>query len=326
MLQRHRICPYHVSLPEMMNNNGDPVRFCQQCGRFQPLDEFDGTKKSCRLKLLLHNEQRRRKRARHRQLDSPRLTEEENVDEKPSLSPSSNHSSQPAVVADPSAVCYCESPKNPALCVCNGNTPSHEISTLPKDIFAELRIPEDFATELNIDDWLCNLESEGNANSGTEIQVPPAQHVQQMAAPRAVPVPAFAAAPTFALGVNNASAMPGSVTMVALPRMAPAQNSNYSTAMAANLNAQQALMIGMLPTNIHVSVAPRSLQYEAPQRLVSNEEIANMSHRLFKAAPNQLPTDVLTALITMLQRQVSSRECDMLCDGNFALSIYSPRD
>lgn len=39
------------------------VRFCQQCGRFQPLGDFDGDKRSCRVRLQRHNA-RRRKRPR----------------------------------------------------------------------------------------------------------------------------------------------------------------------------------------------------------------------------------------------------------------------
>ena len=38
------------------------MRFCQQCGRFHPIDEFDGLKKTCQRRLDLHNAQRRRNR------------------------------------------------------------------------------------------------------------------------------------------------------------------------------------------------------------------------------------------------------------------------
>ncbi|KFM27939.1 Squamosa promoter-binding-like protein 9 [Auxenochlorella protothecoides] len=41
--------------------NGVRSRFCQQCGRYQPLEDFDDTKRSCRVRLQRHN-QRRRKR------------------------------------------------------------------------------------------------------------------------------------------------------------------------------------------------------------------------------------------------------------------------
>lgn len=36
-------------------------RFCQQCGRFHNLAEFDGDKRSCRARLLKHNARRRKK-------------------------------------------------------------------------------------------------------------------------------------------------------------------------------------------------------------------------------------------------------------------------
>ena len=38
------------------------MRFCQQCGRFQSISEFEGNKKTCRYKLDIHNAQRRRKK------------------------------------------------------------------------------------------------------------------------------------------------------------------------------------------------------------------------------------------------------------------------
>lgn len=36
-------------------------RFCQQCGRFHNLEEFDSDKRSCRARLLKHNARRRKK-------------------------------------------------------------------------------------------------------------------------------------------------------------------------------------------------------------------------------------------------------------------------
>lgn len=39
---------------------GQSIRFCQQCGRFQLLEEFDGDRRSCRRKLEKHNERRRK--------------------------------------------------------------------------------------------------------------------------------------------------------------------------------------------------------------------------------------------------------------------------
>lgn len=69
-LQRYRICGFHASLPEMQTESGELQRFCQQCGRFQPLEDFDELKKTCRRKLNMHNAQRKRKRdqiQQHRQ-------------------------------------------------------------------------------------------------------------------------------------------------------------------------------------------------------------------------------------------------------------------
>lgn len=38
------------------------MRFCQQCGKFQSVSDFEGSQKSCRYRLNLHNAARRRKR------------------------------------------------------------------------------------------------------------------------------------------------------------------------------------------------------------------------------------------------------------------------
>lgn len=43
--------------------DGQYIRFCQQCGRFQLLSEFDGEKRSCRSKLAKHNLRRRQDEA-----------------------------------------------------------------------------------------------------------------------------------------------------------------------------------------------------------------------------------------------------------------------
>lgn len=44
----------------MLVVEGQSIRFCQQCGRYQLLEEFDGDRRSCRRKLERHNERRRR--------------------------------------------------------------------------------------------------------------------------------------------------------------------------------------------------------------------------------------------------------------------------
>lgn len=40
--------------------DGVHVRFCQQCGKFQELSDFDGGRKTCRARLQVHNQLRRR--------------------------------------------------------------------------------------------------------------------------------------------------------------------------------------------------------------------------------------------------------------------------
>lgn len=42
-----QICEYHLKIGSVIRD-GKPQRFCQQCGRFQNLNEFDGNKRSCR--------------------------------------------------------------------------------------------------------------------------------------------------------------------------------------------------------------------------------------------------------------------------------------
>lgn len=39
-------CPY--SQLDSLVVDGKPSRFCQQCGRFHPIDEFEGNRRSCR--------------------------------------------------------------------------------------------------------------------------------------------------------------------------------------------------------------------------------------------------------------------------------------
>ncbi|KAG2442149.1 hypothetical protein HYH02_009637 [Chlamydomonas schloesseri] len=58
--QRYRTCEAHLKAPCIIKD-GLQQRFCQQCGRFHELSEFDNNKRSCRARLHSHN-QRRRKR------------------------------------------------------------------------------------------------------------------------------------------------------------------------------------------------------------------------------------------------------------------------
>ncbi|KAL4430673.1 hypothetical protein ABPG75_005929 [Micractinium tetrahymenae] len=58
---RYKICEFHLKAP-VVQKDGRPHRFCQQCGKFQPLEDFDGDKRSCRARLQKHNARRRRQR------------------------------------------------------------------------------------------------------------------------------------------------------------------------------------------------------------------------------------------------------------------------
>ncbi|CAD7701248.1 unnamed protein product [Ostreobium quekettii] len=58
--QRYKICEYHLKVSSIVKD-GAQQRFCQQCGRFHGLSEFDGVKRSCRARLERHNARRRKK-------------------------------------------------------------------------------------------------------------------------------------------------------------------------------------------------------------------------------------------------------------------------
>lgn len=60
--KRYKICAHHMEL-YCLKVDGQYIRFCQQCGRFQLLSEFDGEKRSCRSKLAKHNLRRRQDEA-----------------------------------------------------------------------------------------------------------------------------------------------------------------------------------------------------------------------------------------------------------------------
>lgn len=68
--KRHKVCDEHSKTPKVIVN-GMEQRFCQQCSRFHMLAEFDDDKRSCRKRLVGHNERRRKP---HREcLWGPRL-------------------------------------------------------------------------------------------------------------------------------------------------------------------------------------------------------------------------------------------------------------
>lgn len=58
--QRYRICQTHAGMQQMVLD-GLHVRFCQHCGRFQALQEFDGPYKSCRKSLQRHRKSQSRR-------------------------------------------------------------------------------------------------------------------------------------------------------------------------------------------------------------------------------------------------------------------------
>ncbi|KAK3440967.1 hypothetical protein EUGRSUZ_B01228 [Eucalyptus grandis] len=60
--RRHRVCLRCANASAVLLE-GDRKRYCQQCGKFHFLSDFDEGKRSCRRKLERHNNRRRRKPA-----------------------------------------------------------------------------------------------------------------------------------------------------------------------------------------------------------------------------------------------------------------------
>eukprot|EP00897_Mesotaenium_endlicherianum_P009463 jgi/Mesen1/8545/ME000484S07938 len=58
--KRHRVCEEHARVSTIFHD-GKVQRYCQQCGRFHVLADFDEGKRSCRRKLERHNTRRRHK-------------------------------------------------------------------------------------------------------------------------------------------------------------------------------------------------------------------------------------------------------------------------
>ncbi|KAK9139495.1 hypothetical protein Scep_009176 [Stephania cephalantha] len=58
--KRHRVC-LHCAYATSVFLDGQEKRYCQQCGKFHTLPNFDEGKRSCRRKLEHHNKRRRRK-------------------------------------------------------------------------------------------------------------------------------------------------------------------------------------------------------------------------------------------------------------------------
>ncbi|PRW58718.1 copper responsive regulator 1 isoform A [Chlorella sorokiniana] len=82
---RYKICEFHLKA-HVVQKNGLPHRFCQQCGKFQPLEDFDGDKRSCRARLDKHNARRRRQREMAHMLKKTGTIDEKVLIEKYGLS------------------------------------------------------------------------------------------------------------------------------------------------------------------------------------------------------------------------------------------------
>ncbi|KAL4859578.1 Teosinte glume architecture 1 [Chlorella vulgaris] len=78
---RYKICEAHLKAP-VVHKDGQPLRFCQQCGKFQPLGDFDGEKRSCRARLDKHNARRRRQREMAHMLKTTGTVDEKLLAEK----------------------------------------------------------------------------------------------------------------------------------------------------------------------------------------------------------------------------------------------------
>jgi hypothetical protein len=61
-LHLHYSYAYTLQAPSILRD-GIQQRFCQQCGRFHTLDQFDGTRRSCRAMLQRHNARRNKRNA-----------------------------------------------------------------------------------------------------------------------------------------------------------------------------------------------------------------------------------------------------------------------
>nr|XP_009402789.1 PREDICTED: squamosa promoter-binding-like protein 9 isoform X1 [Musa acuminata subsp. malaccensis] len=74
--RRHRVC-LRCACASSVVLDGESKRYCQQCGKFHMLSDFDEGKRSCRRKLEHHNKRRRRRHA-----DSISMTEQDKEPQK----------------------------------------------------------------------------------------------------------------------------------------------------------------------------------------------------------------------------------------------------
>jgi len=75
--QRQKVCAAHqaadaVPLPARGSLQGVIGRFCQRCARLEPMELFEGDKRSCERSLNAHNLRRRRRRAEKRAARGPK--------------------------------------------------------------------------------------------------------------------------------------------------------------------------------------------------------------------------------------------------------------
>ena len=75
--KRYRTCRSCASR-EMVMLRGSPHRFCQQCGKYEPLECFDVGTRTCRVALARHAERRRMASEKRRQQSKQKRGHEEN--------------------------------------------------------------------------------------------------------------------------------------------------------------------------------------------------------------------------------------------------------
>ncbi|KAL4433435.1 hypothetical protein ABPG77_010288 [Micractinium sp. CCAP 211/92] len=57
----YHICEQHM-MADCIERDGVPCRFCQQCAKFHPVEEFEPGLRSCRAQLARHAARRRKNR------------------------------------------------------------------------------------------------------------------------------------------------------------------------------------------------------------------------------------------------------------------------
>lgn len=105
-MQRNNICEDHSRSPQE-EFKGRTVRWCQQCCTFQPLQDFDGIRRTCRKRLAIHNLRRKKNRIETSKTpdvlpDDAKRKSSTNLDvPKPQPSPSIIYTHYPLTVSTP---------------------------------------------------------------------------------------------------------------------------------------------------------------------------------------------------------------------------------